>query len=82
MNYTEKSKIEIAYYDAYKSDFNEDMRTVFTAQDAIKFIPIFKLSDDISHLGDTNILDIILMIAQLKRDLHTHELAFSAIING
>ena len=77
----EKSQIEIAYYNEFKSDFNEDMMQIYCKTDAIKFIPFFRLSEDISHLDDDIILDMIISIAKAKRDIRQLELSFSTIKN-
>ena len=77
----EKSQIEIAYYNEFNRDFNEDMRNTFTTQEGVKFISFFRLSEDISHLDDSLIIDIILSIADAKRDIRQLELSFSTIKN-
>ena len=67
---TEKSEIEIAYNNATQSEFNQDMRNVYDKTDAMKFIPFFKMSDDISHLDDNTIISIILEMANLHRETY------------
>ena len=57
------------------------MRNTFTTEEAVKFISFFRLSEDISHLDDSLIIDIILSIADAKRDIRQLELSFSTIKN-
>jgi hypothetical protein len=69
----EKSAIEIAYYEKYNRDYNQDIRNLYDKSDAIKFIPFFRMSEDIAHLDDDKMVEVILIMAQLHRDTYTRD---------
>ena len=53
------------------------MRNTYDKSDAIKFIPFFRMSEDIAHLDDDKMIDVILIMTQLHRDIHILEINVS-----